>query len=452
MKIFQLVFFLTINIIFCVVESTAENLDAEWLSNYVEVNKLEPIRNEPIFLDGKFYLGRALFFDKILSTNKDVSCSTCHLVSNATVDSLPMSIGAGGVQLGKKRYSTGEFQKMHRNAPALFNLDNNEVKNLFWDGRVSVDLHGDIKFVTPLKRMVPLSIENALSAQALLPIFNLNELRSSICLLSSNEQDICEKLYASYSKVNKELWNITYLSFIKSRVLGNLAGGAPLNTTQTKYRELFKKAYPTLSLEQMDIGHFANAIARYQEIAFATRDTPWDNFLTKKIPLTIQEAYGARLFFGKFKCQSCHSNTLFSDFDFHFIGKKNNKQSADIDNGRYDITGNSLDKYKFRTPSLRNVTITPPYMHDGSLPTLVQAIQAHFSQCQEGTDNVCIENTVSMEPTISEIKSIILFLRLLEDTSFLNNKFILPNSVPSGLDIDDLKEEDDNLIESKSYS
>lgn len=77
--------------------------DHQWLLEFIEKNEIVPIRNEPKLLDAQYNLGQALFFEKLLSTNKDTACSTCHLVNNHTSDSLRKAIGAGGHNLGALR-------------------------------------------------------------------------------------------------------------------------------------------------------------------------------------------------------------------------------------------------------------------------------------------------------------------------------------------------------------
>ena len=77
---------------------------------------------------------------------------------------------------------------------------------------------------------------------------------------------------------------------------------------------------------------------------------------------------GAILFFGKAKCAVCHSGPLFSDFEFHALAVKQTGPGVDLtgeDLGRYHATNDTKDRFKFRTPPLRNVTLTAPYFHDG---------------------------------------------------------------------------------------
>lgn len=412
--------------------------DHQWLLEFIEKNEIVPIRNEPKLLDAQYNLGQALFFEKLLSTNKDTACSTCHLVNNHTSDSLRKAIGAGGHNLGALRLADEGTESLDRNTQALFNLDNNEVKKLFWDGRVEVDLQGSIKFLTPLGKHIPLGLENALAAQSLIPIISNSELKSYKCHLVGKEQDYCKKLYENFENVNESIWNLAYLSFIQHRLIGH-SDNQDLSSIQKEYRKLFKSAYPNKS--NFTASDLANALARYQEIAFATRKTPWDEFLKGSGTILDTEAEGARLFFEKYKCNNCHSNTLFSDFDFHSIGIVSLKKDKSIDKGRFEVTDNLKDFLKFRTPSLRNVTLTAPYMHDGSIESLEQAIKQHFTGCTLESDyyEVCkgtvFKYTEMIQP--NEILKLVEFLKFLEDKSHIVED-VIPSTVPSGLKIDDL--------------
>ncbi|MCG9733403.1 hypothetical protein L1D51_05220 [Pseudoalteromonas shioyasakiensis] len=416
--------------------------DHQWLLEFIEKNEIVPIRNEPKLLDAQYNLGQALFFEKLLSTNKDTACSTCHLVNNHTSDSLRKAIGAGGHNLGALRLADEGNEPLDRNTQALFNLDNNEVKKLFWDGRVEVDLQGPIKFLTPLGKHVPLGLENALAAQSLIPIISNSELKSHTCSLVGKEQDYCKKLYGNFKNVNESIWNLVYLSFIQHRLIGH-SGNQGLSSVQKKYRKLFESAYPHKS--NFTISDLANALARFQEIAFATRKTPWDEFLKGNIQMPEAEVKGARLFFDKYKCNNCHSNTLFSDFDFHSIGVVSLKKDKSIDEGRFEVTDNLKDFLKFRTPSLRNVTLTAPYMHDGSIDSLEQAIYKHFTGClpEHDYNEVCTRTLFKYKDMIQQNEVIVLieFLKFLEDKTHIIEDFV-PSKVPSGLTVDELNTTD----------
>ena len=96
---------------------------------------LRPLAVRKFEEDPKYKLGQALFFDNILSGNRDTSCATCHLWNRGSSDNLPVSIGTHGKNLGEKRFlEEGRRIEHPRNSLGLWNRDNNSVKALFWDG------------------------------------------------------------------------------------------------------------------------------------------------------------------------------------------------------------------------------------------------------------------------------------------------------------------------------
>ena len=122
------------------------------------------------------------------------------------------------------------------------------------------------------------------------------------------------------------------------------------------------------------------------------------------------------MFFGTAKCNTCHKAPLFSYDDFHKVEPKNQLSDNKIkDYGLSDITGNEKDKNFFRTPSLRNASITSPYWHDGSTKTLVEAIQKHDLE-------------INQKLSVEDINKVIAFIETLTDYSFINNpKYSRPN-------------------------
>jgi cytochrome c peroxidase len=124
----------------------------------------------------------------------------------------------------------------------------------------------------------------------------------------------------------------------------------------------------------------------------------------------------------KQKCGSCHMEPLFTDNSF-----RNNGLSISMENdeGRYLITQNDGDRYRFRVPGLRNLAYTAPYMHDGRLLTL-EAVLDHYSSQVQNTPNLDPVFTQSGAPgipmTAEEKAKIILFLNTLNDKSFLFDK------------------------------
>jgi len=453
LKKFNYFLIITVSILvnfYCVAESESfefkETQDIAWLKKYVSDNEIEPLRSEPFVLNNKYYLGQALFFDPILSTNKNISCATCHLFSEGSSDALKKSIGTGGVNLGKKRVKgIGEVDH-HRNSQALWNLDNNAAKNLFWDGRIEVlDPVRDI-YRSPLNQLLPRSLENALAVQALFPVVNEGEMYTKDCQLEGEEQNICERLANLLTRVDKPSWISTYHSMMIDRLLGTRTN-TNLNKIQKTYRILFEKAYEDIAIKDIDFGHIGNAIAHFEEIAFATRDAKWDMFIKGMYDsLTVSQQIGGRLFFGEAGCANCHNGPIFSDFNFHSIGIESVKSESFLDRGRGDITKLQSDMFKFRTPLLRNVTLTAPYMHDGSIETLDDAILRHYKGCSDVTIEkaLCQQNVINQKVYFkkqlsrSEIKHIINFLTALEDSASNHIEDIIPTKIPSELNIDSM--------------
>ena len=124
--------------------------------------------------DYKFELGKELFFDKVLSGNKNISCATCHHPKLGTGDNLPLSVGEGGSGLGSYRRLgdnlKGAKPLVPRNAPPLFNLC--IIKNfpLFHDGRIEFNDQYPSGIKSPAGHLLPEGLESSLAAQALFPI------------------------------------------------------------------------------------------------------------------------------------------------------------------------------------------------------------------------------------------------------------------------------------------
>lgn len=128
------------------------------------------------------------------------------------------------------------------------------------------------------------------------------------------------------------------------------------------YRRLFREAYDTLPSTYT----LVRTLGAFQR-SLLSADSPYDRFLRgDSAALTPIQKRGKTLFFSEeLACAGCHSGFLFSDFGFHNVGL-----SAAADPGRFRLTSVLADSGKFKTPSLRNVAVTAPYMHDGSLPDL----------------------------------------------------------------------------------
>jgi cytochrome c peroxidase len=137
------------------------------------------------------------------------------------------------------------------------------------------------------------------------------------------------------------------------------------------YPGLFKRAFGD---EEIDIDRVAKAIATFER-TILTGDSPADKWEAgDKKAMSASAVRGRELFHGKANCAICHDGFNFSDSDFHNLGVGMNKELAKHDLGRHDQTKAEEDKGKFKTPTLRNLKYTAPYMHDGSQKTLAEVI------------------------------------------------------------------------------
>jgi cytochrome c peroxidase len=235
-------------------------------------------------------LGKALFFDSILSKDRTVSCASCHKPEFAFADTSAFSKGIGG-KLGV------------RNTPSVMNMSGRG--ELFWDGRAK-DLEDQVKF--PIENPVEMNLPYD----------------SAVARLKSDKH----------------------------------------------YEALFKKIYGA----KPNHTNLAQAIAAFER-TLETEDTPNDRWLNDEAEsgMTAQMIRGRELFTSdRTRCFDCHFTPDFTADEYRNIGLFDGK--ALNDSGRYVVTKNPKDLGTFKTPGLRNVAITAPYMHDGSFKTLREVI------------------------------------------------------------------------------
>ena len=343
----------------------------------------------------KVALGRLLFFDKILSGNKNISCATCHHPSLASADGVALGLGEGASGLGPERKHGSAPNKMvherlPRNAPGLFNLGAKEFDKLFHDGRVEVDTMGYYQggFITPARWKLPNGLDNVLAAQALFPVTSPSEMAGQ-----KGENPVAD-----------------------ARSLNNVAGpgGVWEQLAQRlqefpEYVDLFKQAYPGEVEKKDDISmvQVANAIAAFETVSFRADESAFDKYLRTGDGLTTRQRRGMELFYGKAGCFNCHNGPFQTDQQFHAIampqigpGKSDGNdpgywratghKAFVEDFGRGRVTDREEDHYKFRTPSLRNVAQTGPWGHSGAFATLEAVVRHHLDPIQS-LDNYQLE-------------------------------------------------------------
>ncbi len=310
-------------------------------------NEPSPERDAPLFLSlppgfpappiptsnplsvKKVELGRRLFFEGRLSSNGQISCSSCHLPERAFSDTLQTSVGVSG--------AAGL-----RNAPSLTNVAYNGL--YFWSGGAQT-----------------------LEAQAISAIENEDEMNGHIAEIIA--------------------W---------------------LNADES-YRRLFYDAFqspPTLL-------HILDAIASFER-TLISGDSRYDRFQRGAATLNDSEQRGMRLFFSeRTNCSQCHGGFNFTTNAFH----DNGSQRTYLDLGRYSMTFLDSDKGKFKTPTLRNVGLTAPYFHDGSLPTLHDVIDHYNRGGLKSPNQHPLIKPLGL--TEQEKQDLVNFLNSLTDESFL---------------------------------
>jgi cytochrome c peroxidase len=175
------------------------------------------------------------------------------------------------------------------------------------------------------------------------------------------------------------------------------------------YKKLFSDIYGVNRLTKENVGR---AIASFQR-TLISGNSPFDRFDYDGDQGAISESAkrGKKLFFDKARCNLCHMGTNFSDEQFHNIGIGWDDSDA-LDLGRYRVSKNEKDLGAFKTPTLREVTKTAPYMHDGRFATLEDVI-GHYNK--GGVKNPFLDNQIiPLNLSESEIKDLVAMLRSLE--------------------------------------
>src|SRR5579883_2090194 len=312
-------------------------------------------------------LGQSLFFDKILSGNRNISCSTCHAPAFATEHGLPLSLGEGATGAGTARQATAASQVIARNAPPLFHSGARGYDVLFRDGRVRRDpvtgalatpepaLNGP----NPQRPDLAAPLTTALAAQALFPVATAAEM-----LGQPGENELANAPD-----------EITVWALVMARLVGTQNG---TKGGVAAYRALFAAAYPGLSFDALNFSHAARAIAAFESAAFTALDTPLDRYLNgDTTALSDAAKRGAVTFSGPGRCVACHSGPLLTDLAPHALAVPQlgpGKANGD-DLGVALVSGNPADDYRFKTPPLRNVALSGPFMHDGAFASLTRVLQ-----------------------------------------------------------------------------
>lgn len=183
------------------------------------------------------------------------------------------------------------------------------------------------------------------------------------------------------------------------------------------YPSLFHSAFGTSDTTQIVTARLGEALAAFMKMMVSSNSKYDQSLLNQGVSLTAEEQQGKVLF--EQKCGTCHSGALFTDMSF-----RNNGLATTADSGRAHITHFPQDRFLFRVPSLRNIEVSYPYMHDGRFETLEDVLQ-HYATGVQNTPNLDTQlkqnGTLGIPMTAAEQTKIIAFLRTLTDNTFLND-------------------------------
>jgi cytochrome c peroxidase len=398
-------------------------------------------------------IGRLLFYDPLLSGNRNISCGTCHHHEFHGGDGLALGVGEGGTGVGTHR-STGSGRsrierRVPRNTPALFNLGAREVRTLFHDGRLSISDDYGNGFNSPAEEWLPEGLTSILAAQALFPLAAEVEMAGN-----PEENEVA-------GAVNDRIDNVWPI--IAKRV-----------RTNSDYASRLVAAFDDLTRpEDITIVHVANAVGAFVNAEWRSFDSPYDRYLAGEDVLSPAQKRGMALFFGKAGCSVCHGGKFLTDQSFHALGlpqfgpgrtRRFDPHVRDV--GRMAESDRLEDAYRFRTPALRNVALTGPYGHNGAYRTLEGIVRHHLAPHRslrdwdrsnvslpradwlQRVDFIALEDlrefarltaSIDIKPralTDAQIADIIAFLDALTGGASVAGRLGRPDTVPSGLPVD----------------
>jgi cytochrome c peroxidase len=280
-----------------------------------------------------------------------MSCSVCHLDKFGSADGIPNAIGVLGVGRGPER-AESDGVILPRNVLPFWGRGGPNFDVFFWDGRVEFDgvrIHSQFGDLAPSDDPLVVAVH--------LPFVEVREMVIDDQLVEARFK---EESVAAAAQV---------FEILTARIVG-----------VPEYERDIAAVFG-ISREQIRFAHIAQAIAAFIRYRFALTDTRFTEFLRGEGNLSEEEIVGGLLFFGKGHCASCHTGPYFSDFDFHAVALPQigfGKNGFGVDYGRFNVTHDPTDLYRFRTPPLINVSKTAPYGHAGALYDLRAAISAHF--------------------------------------------------------------------------
>ena len=337
-------------------------------------------------------LGRVLFWDPILSGSRDVACATCHHPDFGYSDGRDLPVGINAVGLGPSRVGVAEsaVQPVRRNSQTVLNVAFNGLTADSPSDPSAAPMFWDLR-------------ARSLESQALEPIKAYDEMRGDAYAEAAAVPTVVSRLAA-----NKE------------------------------YRALFADAFG--GHDPVNAVNLGRALAAFERTLVSV-NAPFDRYMRgEREAMTTDQVRGMERFEAS-GCANCHSGPMFSDYKPHVLGVRDNARLSDSDSG----AGGS---YAFRTPSLRNVQLTGPYMHNGVFASLDEVLGFYRRVSRGGgrgrgrggqrslNPNVASDD---LDPLLRQLnmrgrgqRDIIAFLQALDDPDFDR---AIPARVPSGLQV-----------------
>jgi cytochrome c peroxidase len=342
----------------------------------------------------KVALGRLLFWDPILSSSGDAACATCHHPDFGYTDGRELPIGTGGHGLGPKRtFSGGPAPIVKRNSPTILNVAFNGIDE---SGHVDPDnapMFWDVR-------------ARGLEAQVLGPIEAPEEMRGAAAPEGQG-------MAAAVERVSR------------------------ISEYQTLFAGAFGGPNPVTAV------NLARAIAAFER-SLVTPDTPFDRFMRgDRTALTDAQLRGMQDF-ESHGCTQCHNGPMLSDYKVHVLGVSDNSALGAHDPG----AGN---RFAFRTPSLRNLRHTAPYMHSGVIRDVLSVIGfyriiggggggllTHFDKPRMIDGQLVLGSPVDRDQLDPLLRQLSVVQRLDDVAAFLDSLSgtfdrTIPSRVPSGL-------------------
>ena len=327
--------------------------------------------------DQKIALGKALFWDPILSGNKDVACASCHHASLGFTDGLDLPIGVNGAGLGITRHfvTPNSIPFSKRNAISIINVAFNGITADSMCDPVTAGMFFDLRV-------------KSLELQSVEPIKAMEEMRGA----SINALNILDTVILRLKSI-------------------------------PQYVQLFTSVFATTNA--VTTQNMAKAIAAYER-SIVSNNSAYDKYTRgDQSALSAIQVQGMTAFANN-GCIKCHSGPMFSDYSLHILSVP--------DNPKLPTDAGANGTYAFRTASLRNLSLTAPYMHSGVFTSLNSVLDFYDQVGNRRSQNANVRNN-QLDANLQHVNNndknaIIQFLAALTDTGFDKS---IPSTVPSGL-------------------